>query len=142
MIDSGSDDKWVQGEGCKTCFEIKGKSSNFQGSPTFRYLPCDYQLCVPKLCQSGHCVYDIRYLGSTAFDGVVSSDTFSFATDYISIPNVVFVCGFESKNINFGEYRGPNNIIAEVFGLGYGKRSILRQLDSQTNDLSSYCLPS
>ncbi|PON69499.1 Aspartic peptidase [Trema orientale] len=90
MIDSGSDDIWVQCEGCKTCFEIKGGSFKFQSSSTFRYLPCDNPLCVPKLCQSGHCVYDIRYLGSTAVPGVLSSDTFSFPTDYTSIPNIVF----------------------------------------------------
>jgi hypothetical protein len=54
----------------------------------------------------------------------------------------VFGCGFDNRNIVFGGNIGPNNVIAGIFGLGSGRRSILRQLGNATNLRFSYCLPS
>ncbi|PON69503.1 Aspartic peptidase [Trema orientale] len=149
MIDSGSDDTWFQCEGCKNCFEIKGGSFKFRSSSTFRYLPCDHPLCIPKQCQSGYCVLSINYLGNASVAGVVSTDAFSLPTDgsstgepYKVFPSVVFGCGFDNRNMNFGNNQGPENVIAGILGLGSGKRSILTQLESQTNGLFAYCLPS
>ena len=149
MIDSGCDDTWVQCEGCKNCFEIKGGNFNYRSSSTFRYLPCNHPLCIPKMCDKGNCVYAINYVKKTSVSGVVSTDTFSFQSSrstigesFISFPNVVFGCGFDNRDVNFGDNTGPNNVIAGIFGLGPGKRSILWQLESQTNGLFSYCLPS
>ncbi|PON69500.1 Aspartic peptidase [Trema orientale] len=149
MLDSGCDDTWVQCEGCTNCFQIKGGSFKYRSSSTFSYLPCEHPLCVPKQCQNGHCTYAINYVKRTSISGVVSTDTFSFRTDgsvraepYKSFPNIAFGCGFDNRNVSFGDNAGPDNAIAGIFGLGPGQRSILWQLESQTNGLFSYCLPS
>ncbi|GAY54139.1 hypothetical protein CUMW_154370 [Citrus unshiu] len=58
VVDTGSDDTWLQCEGCTSCFPIKGGSFPVMESKTYRGLACEHPLCVPKLCDKGLCSHD------------------------------------------------------------------------------------
>ncbi|KDO43804.1 hypothetical protein CISIN_1g040132mg, partial [Citrus sinensis] len=143
VVDTGSDDRWLQCEGCTSCFPIKGGSFPVKESKTYRGLACDHPLCVPKLCSKGLCSYDWKYKEGSEIKGVLSSESFTFPGDKntsLTFANVTFGCGYDNQNVSFGGYMGSDNIIAGVFGLRAGQRSILRQLEPETNVRFSYCL--
>ncbi|KAH9754437.1 hypothetical protein KPL71_015443 [Citrus sinensis] len=89
------------------------------------------------------CSYDWKYKEGSGTKGVLSSESFTFPGDKntsLTFANVTFGCGYDNQNVSFGGYMGSDNIIAGVFGLGAGQRSILRQLEPETNLHFSYCL--
>ncbi|MED6222094.1 hypothetical protein PIB30_061123 [Stylosanthes scabra] len=143
LMDSGSDDTWIQCDGCVNCFPLGGGSFKYRASKTYKAVSCNHPLCIPKLCSpQGLCLYSIRY-GYNAFSGgIVSAENFTFpdtVEDSISFQNVVFGCGFDNQNIQFGAPLGEHNFIAGIIGLGAGSRSILSQLSASTNLRFSYC---
>ncbi|XP_059435667.1 aspartic proteinase nepenthesin-1-like [Corylus avellana] len=144
LVDTGSDDTWIQADGCTICFPLLGGNFNYHESKTYHAVSCDHPLCVPKICHEGLCLYESAYIGGSSTRGIVSADNFTFPANggFASFQNVVFGCGFDNRNIVFGGNIGPNNVIAGIFGLGSGRRSILRQLGPVTNQRFSYCLPS
>ncbi|KAL0005726.1 hypothetical protein SO802_013287 [Lithocarpus litseifolius] len=145
LVDTGSDDTWVQGEGCENCFSIRDGNFNYHVSGTYHRLPCDDPLCVPKLCEGNFCRYENKYFDGSYTKGPISTETFKFTKDgggSISYSNVVFGVGLDNKNILFAQPVQSQNIIAGLFGLGPGKRSILKQLEADTDLRFSYCLPS
>ncbi|GMH16056.1 hypothetical protein Nepgr_017897 [Nepenthes gracilis] len=143
-IDTGSDDTWVQTDECSHCFPLRG--GGFKGGP-LRAMHCAHPLCVPFLCDHlGMCRYRIEYLGGASTSGIVGLDFFHFPSgghSFHAVPGIAFGCGDTNINIGFGVGRlGPNNIIAGVFGLGPGARSILTQLGPLSHKRFSYCMPS
>ncbi|KAF7817861.1 Aspartic peptidase [Senna tora] len=145
VLDSGSDDTWIQCEGCSHCFPLVGGNFRYLQSTSFRFLSCHHHLCVPKICSGDLCMYQMQYMGGSITGGVVSVDTFTFPYNqgYTSISNVIFGCGFDNRNIVFGVGPlGPSNTVAGVFGIGVGPRSLLSQLAHITHLRFSYCLVS
>ncbi|KAL0005719.1 hypothetical protein SO802_013280 [Lithocarpus litseifolius] len=144
LVDTASAETWVQGEGCENCFPIRGGSFNYHVSGTYHRLSCDDPLCVPKICEENLCSYENIYSDGTYTKGHISTETFTFPVDgggSISYKNVVFGVGLDNKNILFVQNLGSKNIVSGLFGLGVGKRSILRQLEADTDLRFSYCLP-
>lgn len=143
---TGGDDIWLQCEGCTSCFPVKGGSFPVKESKTYHSLACKHQFCVPKSCnEAGECSYNWKYREGSVTMGVLSSDSLTFPENNstsITFPSIIFGCGYDNQNISFGRYMGGDNVIAGVFGLGAGQRSILRQLEPQTNIRFSYCLRS
>ncbi|PON69495.1 Aspartic peptidase [Trema orientale] len=145
IIDSGTDMSWVQCEGCTSCFSVTGTGNyKYRESQSYRKLPCNHPLCVPKTCTGDglYCIYNHLYLSSSS-SGVVSTETFTFRTESrfrttAEYPDLVFGCAFDNRNIPFAE--GPGNVIAGVFGLDLGRQSMLVQLQAQTKLRFSYCL--
>ncbi|KAH9688434.1 peptidase A1 domain-containing protein [Citrus sinensis] len=89
------------------------------------------------------CSYDWKYKEGSAIKGVLSSESFTFPGDKntsLAFANVTFGCGYDNQNVSFDFGINSDNIIAGVFGLGAGQRSILRQLEPETNLRFSYCL--
>ncbi|KAL5566965.1 hypothetical protein UlMin_030129 [Ulmus minor] len=126
QVDTGASLTWVQCEGCKTCFPLKGGNFKYKESQTNYYLPCNHKLCVPKLC------------------GWVLSDFFAFSTKNLASKvtfRLAFGCGLVNPKMNWG-ITGTSNVIAGIFGLERGTRSFLDQLQSETKMRFSYCLPS
>ncbi|GMY21184.1 aspartic proteinase nepenthesin-1-like [Fagus crenata] len=144
LMDSGSDDTWLQAEGCTNCFPLRGGNFQYHDSRTYRAVSSDHPLCNPRICERGLCFYVSSYISGSFSRGIVSAENFTFTGNggFVSFLNVVFGAGFDNQNIVFGRTMGPNNVIAGVFGLGAGRRSFLRQLASDTNLRFSYCLPS
>ncbi|KAJ7973424.1 Aspartic proteinase [Quillaja saponaria] len=97
------------------------------------------------MCRNGTCLYNVSYIYSST-SGALGTDTFTFPThtgDFRSFPNVAFGCGYDNRNFNFAKSEGRNNMIAGIFGLGASPerpRSMLMQLEAETNGLFSYCL--
>ncbi|PRQ41974.1 putative nepenthesin [Rosa chinensis] len=142
LVDTGSDDTWVQGSGCSSCFPVKIGNFKYKNSSSYSKLPCTHPLCVPKVCSSGgHCLYKIASYGGGSSEGWVSNDTFTFWSSrrkFIKY-TAASVCGYDNKNISFGKNTGK---ITSIFGLGAGPRSMLMQLACQTHGhFSYYCLP-
>ncbi|KAL6142751.1 hypothetical protein ACLB2K_061027 [Fragaria x ananassa] len=132
---------WVQCDGCISCFPVVGGNFKYKQSTSFQYLLCRDPLCVPRLCDGGGlCKYNISYGAGKKSEGWESNDTFtSPSTNQTSIKwRVAFGCAYDNQNWSLGD----NNQIAGIFGLGWGQRSILKQLAKETNLRFSYCLPS
>ena len=120
-IDTGSSFSWVQCEGCLNCFPVNDTGNfKYKESQSYRNLPCTHPLCVPKMCtHNGVCAYKIDYINATS-SGVVSTETFTFPTNSnqttVKYSSLVFGCGVNNTNINFGNL--PYNIINWDFWFG------------------------
>ncbi|XP_044482119.1 protein ASPARTIC PROTEASE IN GUARD CELL 2-like [Mangifera indica] len=123
-------------------FEERGGNFKYRESSIFHPLSCDHPLCIPKICQQEICHYDVSYPESGT-RGWFAHDTFIFSSGTKTSERfpAVFGCGFDDRNISFGD-ETPNNVTAEIMGLGYGPRSILNQLRQYTGLRFAYCLPS
>ncbi|KAJ1417070.1 Xylanase inhibitor, C-terminal [Sesbania bispinosa] len=146
LLDSGSDETWLQCDGCVNCFPLRGGSFNYHESKTYKAVSCNHPLCVPKICSpTGMCLYDIHYLRGPISKGIVSAENFTFPDKgggFVSFQGLIFGCGFDNRNIMFGGPLTSDNSIAGVFGIAAGPRSFLTQLAPTTHMRFSYCLTS
>ena len=143
LVDNGSNETWVQGNGCDKCFPLSVGNFKYKQSRTYAAIPCDHPLCVPRIRHENLCVYDILYGGGNRTKGYLSSERFTFRTSNgraISYANLIFGVGLYNQNIQFSEPMGEQNNVAGLFGLGSGTRSILRQLEFDTDLRFSNCL--
>jgi len=148
LLDTGSDDTWLQCDGCSECFPIKDrKNFKYHKSQTFKEVSCDDPLCVPKKCSpTGKCIYDTEYAGGAISKGIVLSENFTFPDPtnknhpFVSFKGVVFGCGLQNRGITFGKQMDDTNIIGGVFGMDTSPRSLLTQLSGETKMRFSYCL--
>jgi hypothetical protein len=111
LLDTGSDDTWLQCDGCSECFPIKDERNfKYHESQTFKEVSCDDPLCVPKKCSptGNKCIYDIDYAGGANTKGIVLSENFLFPDPnnkiqpFATFTGVVFGCGLENKGFKFG----------------------------------------
>ncbi|KAK9734904.1 hypothetical protein RND81_04G170900 [Saponaria officinalis] len=146
LVDTGSDETWVQCEGCNPCFELRGNNFAYHLSRSYRRMSLDDNLCLPPRQQfEGACRFHIPYISSST-TGFLGRDSFFYKNSLTGnidmYPNIAFGCGIENVNIVFWGNRGPQNVIAGVHGLAMGPRSFINQLSAQTQGRFSYCLPS
>ncbi|KAK9215320.1 hypothetical protein WN944_007325 [Citrus x changshan-huyou] len=113
VVDTGSDDTWLQCEGCTSCFPIKGGSFRVKESKTYRGLACEHPLFVPKLCNKGLSSYDWKYKEGSGTKGVLSSESLTLPGDKntsLTFANVTFGCGYDNQNVSFGGYMGSVSV--------------------------------
>ncbi|KAL9224891.1 hypothetical protein vseg_000875 [Gypsophila vaccaria] len=145
-MDTGSDETWVQCEGCNPCFQVQGSNFDYRRSRSFRRMSLQDNLCVrPRIEFDGTCGYTIAYIQSST-TGLLGRDKFFFKNSMAGnvdvFPNIAFGCGLQNVNIDFWGVSGTQNVIAGVHGLAMGPRSFINQLSTQTEGRFSYCLPS
>ena len=133
LVDTNSDETWVQGEGCTECFDLISGNFKYKESETYNMMPCDHPLCVPRICVENVCRYSIIYEDGYYTRGNISFETFTFPyneKEDVIYENVIFGVGMENANRPFMRNK---NVIGGIFGLGCGPRSILRQLKDDTH---------
>ncbi|XP_074313534.1 aspartic proteinase nepenthesin-1-like [Silene latifolia] len=143
VIDTGSDETWVQCEGCDHCFESKYKNFNYKLSPTFSRMGVDDPLCYLRLAYDGSCGLDIKYMDSQSTVGFVGRDV-TYLQDTITGKRVpfngfAFGCGLQNEGFDFSTNM-RENIIVGIHGLGVGPRSFLSQFRNEIKGRFSYCL--
>ena len=139
-VDTGSDETWVQGEGCTACFNLISRNFKYKESETYTMVPCDHPLCDPRICIENACHYSLIYADGDYTRVILSSDMFTFPVHdgvVAHFANVIFGVGLENAERPF---MINNNLIGGILGLGRGPRSILRQLKDATHQRFSYCL--
>ncbi|XP_074313532.1 aspartic proteinase nepenthesin-1-like [Silene latifolia] len=142
LLDTGSEETWVQCEGCDPCFALKGKNFNYKASSTYKRMRVDDPMCNPRLAYEGSCGFDLIFMRSRTI-GFVGRDDFYFQDaktgQFVGYKGLAFGCGLKNVGFPFGKM-GLNNVIAGIHGLAPGPRSFLTQLDSQIKGRFSYCL--
>ncbi|KAL0000193.1 hypothetical protein SO802_019795 [Lithocarpus litseifolius] len=140
LVDTGSDETWVQGDGCRECFDLIYENFKYKNSRTYSMVSCDHLLCNPRICIDNVCLYSNTYEDGDYSEGYLSFETFKFPmreNGDVTFENVIFGVGMENSEMPF---MSDNNVIGGIFGLGSGPRSILRQLEEHTHLRFSYCL--
>ncbi|RZC63861.1 hypothetical protein C5167_025609 [Papaver somniferum] len=151
MIDSGSDDMWLQCEGATQSFTQNMPLYPWNLSTTFRVetpIPCTIQRCPSGQCNDfGQCTYVAGYVGGPVSSGVVAKERFTLGSNTgpgaRETMDLYVGCGLQQHN--FGGFLGDNHIagrpdlIAGILGLGRGRRSFLSQMGSIGDGIFSYC---
>ncbi|PON84633.1 Aspartic peptidase [Trema orientale] len=145
-VDTGSSLIWTQCEECKArgnnCFYQKQPIFPDLRSSSYTKLPCNvHPLCYPRRCVKRFCSYHYEYEDGSSSEGYLASETFSFDSSTSIqkeiVQNMVFGCGFNQQNMkNYGDQGN----IAGILGLGWGPRSLVKQLGSRAGGRFSYCL--
>ncbi|XP_074287664.1 aspartic proteinase nepenthesin-1-like [Silene latifolia] len=145
LLDTGSEQTWVQCEGCNPCFQLNGKTFAYKKSPNFAKMSLTDELCFPRSSYSGSCRFEATYRRSKAI-GFLGRDTFFFKNSHTGemegYRGLAFGCALNNEGFSFGRNTGPQNVIAGIHGLAPGRRSFINQLDNQIKGRFSYCLPS
>ncbi|KAK9691784.1 hypothetical protein RND81_09G220000 [Saponaria officinalis] len=139
VLDTSTDVTWIQCSKCDPCFTLKDSFSVDDSKSYSRMAPEDTR-CKPKISYEGSCGFKATY-GKGHTQGYLGLDTFSFndtqgETNYFT--NVAFGCGIRNHEFEFGSAAG--NVIAGIFGLGIGPRSIMTQLSTEIKGRFSYCI--
>ncbi|KAK7830432.1 aspartic proteinase nepenthesin-2 [Quercus suber] len=139
LMDTGSDETWVQGEGCTKCFDLISGNFKYKESRTYTMESCDNPFCDPRICIENVCHYGLLYDDGDHTTGYLSSETFKFPSEKEDkiYTDVIFGVGLENPKEPFMK---DENTIGGIFGLGCGPRSILTQLEDETQLRFSYCL--
>lgn len=139
IADTGSDVMWTQCEPCTQCYKQNDPLFDPEKSTSYRTVSCTSVPCqaVTNTCSDDNkCKYQVSYGDKSYTVGDLSTETFSFDSTSgrsVSIPKIVFGCGFE----NSGTF---NETSSGIVGLGGGQLSIVRQLGKQIGGKFSYCL--
>ncbi|XP_026459573.1 aspartyl protease AED1-like [Papaver somniferum] len=148
MIDTGSDQTWLQCEGATKVFNQDMPLYPWRSSSTYRPVPCNtHPFCKGDKCNAdGICTYKVRYASGSVTSGIVAEEKFTLGSntgDPESI-NIHMGCGFRQDNfeINIGRNHlyGNPDFIAGILGLGPGEWSFLNQLGDVGEGKFSYCL--
>ncbi|KAK6119277.1 hypothetical protein DH2020_046981 [Rehmannia glutinosa] len=145
-LDTGSDIIWTQCKPCLKCFNQNLTLFNPKTSSTYKTIRCNTSEC--DSMEAGitscsrtrkNCLYYEPYEDGSFTHGLVSTETLTFASNrgkrVISIPNVIFGCGFRNHMFFVGGESG-------IIGLGVGNVSLVRQLGPLARGKFSYCLVS
>ncbi|KAI3444896.1 hypothetical protein Pfo_001561 [Paulownia fortunei] len=143
IADTGSDLTWTQCQPCLKCFKQNLPIFTPNSSSTYRKIPCNASLCnsLPDTFCSRtrkNCLYSETYGDGSFTQGELSTDTITLASTggkSVSVPNIIFGCGFRNGGIFAGGESG-------IVGLGGGKASLVRQLGPLVQGKFSYCLVS
>ncbi|KAI3809368.1 hypothetical protein L1987_25340 [Smallanthus sonchifolius] len=139
IADTGSDLTWAQCEPCKNCYKQVGPPLFVPtSSSTYQAQKCGSKACDQSqfenelTCDSkNNCQYQMLYGDGSYSIGGLATDTFWFGPT--PFKHVVFGCGHD----NNGTFNGN---ISGTIGLGWGRLSIINQLNSVTQGKFSYCL--
>ncbi|XP_026384087.1 protein ASPARTIC PROTEASE IN GUARD CELL 1-like [Papaver somniferum] len=129
MVDSGSDETWVQCEGATEAFNQDMSLYPWNLSTTYHYVPCNtHTHCVKENCNSnGQCTYTTDYASGSSLFGIFAVEKFTLGSDTGGFENIELHtgCGFRQENFeNFignNHLHGKPDIIAGILGLGSGK---------------------
>jgi hypothetical protein len=103
--------------------------------------PCNlHPLCIPHQCTGDSCFYQSRYLDGAYTTGILASEAFTFLSTsgrHQTTPNIVFGYSIDSADMNHG---GNDNQVNGIFGLGWGIRSFVNQIEDLSHGTFSYCL--
>lgn len=146
IADTGSDVVWTQCRPCLECFNQTLPFFSPRNSTSYKRVACTTPLC-KSLNEFTHCsptrrncLYDGVYGDGSFTSGILATETFTFASasdsagkQPLSIPNILFGCGFRNGGIFSGTESG-------IVGLGGGKASFITQLGFLAQGKFSYCL--
>ncbi|KAE9595298.1 putative nepenthesin [Lupinus albus] len=134
IMDTGSNDIWVQCEDCQSqpnghCYPQK--EDYFPNTKSKSYMPFN----PPS-------PYTLIYGDGRNSSDFFAKETFTFpssssSSQHIKLPNIIFGCG---TNNHYPLAKDKSNLIAGIFGLGMGKRSFINQIERQSGGNFSYCL--
>lgn len=146
LVDTGSVITWVQCLPCIDCYMEKYQPFNPANSSTFKLVPCtsktchsfysNYNTCDSSTTRINPCAYGILYKDSSYSKGDLAIDTITLDPygEKRSFKNFVFGCGHKNVGKTY-PYKGTG-----IVGLGYGRFSLIHQLNSSTLGKFSYCL--
>ncbi|XP_026459606.1 uncharacterized protein LOC113360299 [Papaver somniferum] len=79
MVDSGSDQTWLQCEGATKDFNQNMPLYPWRSSTTYRHVPCNtHPLCKGDKCNAdGECTYLSRYASGSVTSGIVAKEKFT-----------------------------------------------------------------
>ncbi|XP_026385020.1 aspartic proteinase nepenthesin-2-like [Papaver somniferum] len=148
MIDTGSDQTWLQCEGAAKTFKQDMPLYPAKSSTTFRIVPCNtHPLCTGDRCtKDGDCTYKTSYAGGSVTYGVVAEEKFTLGSDTGGFERIQLRMGCGLVQQNFEKDWGKNHqygkpdLIAGILGLGSGQWSFLNQLGAYGQGKFSYCL--
>ncbi|KAI9192816.1 hypothetical protein LWI28_028057 [Acer negundo] len=136
VMDTGSSLSWVQCLPCNKCYQQLGPIFDPSKSSTYSDLSCNSQYC--RYNPGGtcnllrKCSYNLTYIDGVSSSGILARETLTFQTSdegRISIPSTIFGCSHSNGKFHDSQLTG-------VFGLGFGKLSLVSQLASTF----SYCI--
>uniref|UniRef100_A0A7N0UP85 Peptidase A1 domain-containing protein n=1 Tax=Kalanchoe fedtschenkoi TaxID=63787 RepID=A0A7N0UP85_KALFE len=144
-FDTGSAITWLQCEDCRRhpnqCYrQIEPPYPNSKSS-SYRSLPCNkHPLCNPNECIGNSCAYNVRYVDGSHTRGILAHEMFTFPSTSGHDENVplVFGCGIDNK---MSYLKDEDLKEAGIFGMGWGTRSFVSQINSISHGKFSYCFP-
>ncbi|KAK6938387.1 Xylanase inhibitor, N-terminal [Dillenia turbinata] len=143
-VDSGSDLTWVQCDApCKHC----RKQPHPLYKPNNNQVPCKDPACAalywperPPCKGDTRCEYEVAYADQGSSKGMLVKDVFrlTLTSGTIISSNLVFGCGFDQQ----APETHPPPFVDGVLGLGFGKSSIIQQLNvlGLTRRVIGHCL--
>ncbi|XP_026460711.1 aspartic proteinase CDR1-like [Papaver somniferum] len=148
MIDTGSDQTWLQCEGATKAFNQDMPLYPWNLSATYRPIPCNtHPLCRGDKCNvDGQCTYKANYASSSVAFGIVAEERFTLGSSTsgrLERIDLHMGCGFRQDNFEnfFGKnhLHGEPDLIAGILGLGVGQWSFVNQLGAVGEGKFSYC---
>ncbi|XP_026440584.1 aspartic proteinase CDR1-like [Papaver somniferum] len=147
MINTSSEQTWLQCEGTTKTFNQDMPLYPWSLSTTYRLVPCNtHPLCMGDKCNAdGQCTYSVLYASGSVTSGIVATEKVALGYDTGGLENIELHigCGFVQEN--FERYLGNNhlygkhNLIAGILGLGSGEWSFINQLGAAGQGKFSYC---
>ncbi|KAL1535874.1 cathepsin D [Salvia divinorum] len=137
IADTGSDLTWIQCAPCQKCFKQKAPIFDPSKSSTYKPVPCSSATCKSVRSTScgvakATCNYSVQYGDRSYSRGDLATETLTLGANE-SIPTVIIGCGHVDQG-TFGA--GASGIV----GLGGGKESLIRQMQTSIGGKFSYCL--
>lgn len=145
-MDTGCELTWTQCEGCLSpghqCFPQKQPLFPNSNSESYNPLPCNQSpLCLRNQCIGDLCSINMSYMDGSSIIAILANETFTFDSGTgtpETVPELAFGCTIDSRDM--AHDGGDENLVTGIFGLGWGPRSFLTQIDSVTEGRFSYCL--
>ncbi|XP_026410927.1 aspartic proteinase CDR1-like [Papaver somniferum] len=147
MIDTGSDQTWLQCKGATKAFTQDMPLYPWNSSTTYRHVACNtHPLCKgDKRNIDGQCTYIASYITGLVTSGIFAEEKLTIGSDAGGLENIKIHmgCGFLQENfekfIGYNHLYGQPDLIAGILGLGSGQWSFLNQLGDAGKGKFSYC---
>ncbi|XP_026459572.1 aspartyl protease AED1-like [Papaver somniferum] len=102
MIDSRSDETWLQCEGATEAFNQNMPLYPWSSSTTYHPVPCiTHPICKGNKCNTdGQCTYKTRYASGSITSGIIAEEKFTLGTDAGGLESIGLHigCGFHQEN--------------------------------------------
>ncbi|XP_026416012.1 aspartic proteinase nepenthesin-2-like [Papaver somniferum] len=145
IIDTGSDQTWLQCEGATKTFNQDMPLYPWSLSTTYRHVPCNgHPYCFRDKCNAyGQCTYSVRYGTGSVSSGIVATEKFTFGSNTGGVENIELQigCGLSQENFDVGDnhLKDKPNLITGILGLGKGQLSFVNQLAAAGQGKFSHC---